>query len=360
MRICIMRILQLHSNYITYKPVQKEIIEAEETELNERKFEDLVVIFTAVEKGDNGLVAKKALDEVFTFIKKLKVNKILIYPYAHLSNNLAPPKIALNVIKTMASYAIELGLESHLAPFGWTKQFTISIKGHPLAEQSRVVTPFDITEKIDEKEPISEAVKAEEKLKSFWFILQPGGELIPSEEFKFSTDQNFGKFVQYELSKLRTSQEMPPHVILMKRLEIADYEPGSDPGNVRWYPKGRFIKSLLERFVTTEMITYGAMEVETPVMYDSNHPTLKEYLNRFPARQYILKSEDKELFLRFAACFGQFLMIHDSQISYKHLPLKIYELTQKDWTEIMGYNPSYFKNESLPVETITWYLERLG
>ena len=115
---------------------------------------------------------------------------------------------------------------------------------------------------------------------------------------------------------------------LMKRLEIADYEPGSDPGNIRWYPKGRMIKSLLEQYVTARVAAYGGMEVETPIMYDFNHPSLKSYLNRFPARQYTLKSEDKELFLRFAACFGQFLMAHDAQISYKQLPIKLYELTR--------------------------------
>jgi len=41
-----------------------------------------------------------------------------------------------------------------------------------------------------------------------------------------------------------------------------------------------------------------------------------------------LKSEDKVLFLRFAACFGQFLMVHDAQFSYRQMPLKVYELTR--------------------------------
>jgi threonyl-tRNA synthetase len=70
------------------------------------------------------------------------------------------------------------------------------------------------------------------------------------------------------------------------------------------------------------------MEVETPVMYDLQHPSLASYLHRFPARQYILKSDDKEFFLRFSACFGQFLLASDAQISYRQLPLKIYELTR--------------------------------
>jgi len=323
-----MRILQLHSNFIEYTPVQKEIANAEEAEKKAKRIEEIVVLFTAVEKGDNTRVAEKAIGEVQSFLKKLKVNKILVYPYAHLSSNLAKPSEALTVVKAMEKYAKEKGIETYRAPFGWNKQFTISIKGHPLAEQSRVILPVEVKEGEAEKEKVSEALKAEEKLKSSWYILEPSGKMTPVEEFNFKGDKELEEFSKYEITKVRASQQMPPHVLLMKRLEIADHEPGSDPGNLRWYPKGRLIKSLLEQFVTAKMAEYGAMEVETPVMYDFQHPSLADYLNRFPARQYVLKSEDKELFLRFAACFGQFLMVHDTQFSYRHMPLKVYELTR--------------------------------
>jgi threonyl-tRNA synthetase len=319
-----MRILQLHSNFIEYKPIQKEIAIAEEAQKKPLRLEDIVVLFTAVEEGDDTTVAKKAIDQAQTFLEKLKVNRILIYPYAHLSSNLAKPAEALKIVKTMEAYAKEKDIETYRAPFGWNKQFTISIKGHPLAEQSRAILPTEIKK----AEKVSEAVKAEEKLESFWYILQPDGKMMPVEEFNFKGHDNLEKFAKHEISKVRASQQMPPHVLLMKRLEIADYELGSDPGNIRWYPKGRLIKSLLEQFVTAKMVEYGAMEVETPVMYDYQHPSLADYISRFPARQYLLKSEDKELFLRFAACFGQFLMIHDAQFSYKHMPLKVYELTR--------------------------------
>ena len=321
-----MRILQLHSNFIQYKPIQKEIALAEEAEKGEKRLEELVVLFTAVEKGDNKNVAIKAIDEVQAFLKKLKVNRILIYPYAHLSSNLASPAEALEIVKKMEIYAKKIGLETYRAPFGWNKQFTVSVKGHPLAEQSRVILPIAGQKK--KEESVSAAVEAEEKMKSLWYILKPGGKMVPVEEFDFKGHENLQKFARYELSKVRASQQMPPHVTLMKKLEIADYEPGSDPGNIRWYPKGRLVKSLLEQLVNTKMTEYGAMEVETPIMYDFNHPSLADYINRFPARQYILKSENKTLFLRFAACFGQFLMIHDTQFSYKQMPLKLYELTR--------------------------------
>lgn len=330
-----MRILQLHSNFIEYKPVQKEISIAEEAEKKPVRFEEIVVLFTAVEEGDDELVAQKAVGEVCAFLAKLKVNRILIYPYAHLSNDLAKPTEALTVVKTMETYARQKGVETFRAPFGWNKQFTISIKGHPLAEQSRQINAVKKAagkaeakkeEKADDQ--VSEAAKAEEKLESFWHVLQPDGKMTTVEDFNFKGHENLEKFAKYEISKVRASQQMPPHVTLMRKLEIADYEMGSDPGNIRWYPKGRLIKSLLEQYVTSKMTEYGAMEVETPIMYDSHHPSLADYLNRFPARQYLLKSEDKELFLRFAACFGQFLMVHDAQFSYKHMPLKIYELTR--------------------------------
>lgn len=32
-----------------------------------------------------------------------------------------------------------------------------------------------------------------------------------------------------------------------------------------------------------------------------------------------------------------------------------YEVTQKEWMDIMGTNPSQFKGDSLPVETVNWY-----
>jgi threonyl-tRNA synthetase len=321
-----MRILQLHSSFIEYKPVRKEIASAEVAEKKPIRLEEIVVLFTAVEDGDDEAAAQEAIDEIQAFLRTLKTNRILIYPYAHLSSNLAKPTEALRVLKTLEASAKGKGIETYRAPFGWNKQFTISIKGHPLAEQSRAYAPQK-GQKPGAGE-VSEAAKAEEKLESVWCILEPNGKMTPVEDYSFKGNESLERFAKYEISKVRASQQMPPHVLLMKRLEIADYEMGSDPGNIRWYPKGRMIKSLLEQFVTSKMIEYGAMEVETPIMYDFHHPSLADYLNRFPARQYLLKSEDKELFLRFAACFGQFLMVHDAQFSYRQMPLKIYELTR--------------------------------
>ncbi len=321
-----MRILQLHTNYIEYTPIKKEIATAEPTQKKPHRLNEIIVLFTCVEKNDNTTVAKQAINEIKNSIQKLKTNKILIYPYAHLSSNLAKPTDALTILKTMEKYAKDADIETYRSPFGWNKQFTLSIKGHPLAEQLREISPTK--KKKPEEEKVSAAVKADETQKSTWFILQPNGKLVPVERFDFKKHLMLQKFAQYEIAKVRAVQQIPPHVTLMKRLGIAGYEPGSDPGNFRWPPKGRLIKALLEQYVTQKVVEYGGMEVETPVMYDLQHPSLADYIERFPARQYIVKSEDRDLFLRFAACFGQFLLTHDTQISYKQLPFRIYEMTK--------------------------------
>lgn len=31
------------------------------------------------------------------------------------------------------------------------------------------------------------------------------------------------------------------------------------------------------------------------------------------------------------------------------------EVTKKEWGEVTGWNPSTFKGDNLPVETVTWY-----
>jgi threonyl-tRNA synthetase len=317
-----MRILQTHVDYIEYEPVRKEIESAETTEMKKVKIEDALVLFTSVEKGDNASTGIKAMDEVKEFMDKVKCSNILLYPFAHLSRELCKPKEALEVLNAMEKRAKELGIKVSRAPFGWNKAMEIKIKGHPLAEQLRVFGPMQ------EAEVESKAIKEEEKVISSWYILEPSGKLTPAKNFDYSKHANLKKFVDYEVSKSRAVHQMPPHITIMKRLELVDNEPGSDPGNMKFMPKGRLIKSLIEQWVTQKVSDYGGMEVETPVMYDYEHPALKEYLNRFPARQYIVQSAKKDFFLRFSACFGQFLLMANSNISYKDLPMRIYELTR--------------------------------
>ncbi len=314
-----MRILQLHCDKIEYTPTEKEIKSAEETDLATRKFDEVVVAFVAVEEGDDSSVAKKAIQEISESMNKVGCKKLLLYPYAHLSSKLASPNSALNVLKEMQSLA--QGLDVSRAPFGWTKSFMIQVKGHPLAETSKIITAKD-------EDETSEAVKAESKIKSFWNIMTPDGIMHDFKDFDFSKHKQLEALSKYESDKKRSIDESSPHVKLMKKMAIADYEPASDSGNLRFYPNGRLIKSLIENYVSEKIREYGGIEVETPIMYDSHHPSMESYFNRFPARQYSINAEGKHLFLRFSACFGQFLMASDFRMSYRNMPVRLYEITR--------------------------------
>ena len=315
-----MRILQLHCDKIEYTPTKKEISSAEDIEPKTVRLEEIVVCFLAIEKDDDDAVIQNAALQIEESMKKIGCKKLLLYPYAHLSADLASPTTAISLLDSLEKSFNEVDV-TH-APFGWTKSYEMKVKGHPLAESSKIITAES------KKEKTSDALNSESKIKSYWYILSPDGKMNEFTKFDFSQHKKLEKLAKYESAKKRTTDEPPPHVALMKKLAIADYEPASDQGNMRYFPNGRLIKSQIEQFVTDKVRDYGGYEVETPIMYDSHHPSMESYFNRFPARQYSIDSEGKHLFLRFAACFGQFLMAHDFQMSYKNLPYRLYELTR--------------------------------
>jgi len=322
-----MRILLLHSDFIEYQPISKEIQTAEDIpSKSKEKIDEVIVALIAVEKDDDESIIGDVCKELKTYGETIKCDNLLIYPYAHLSSDLATHSKAHALLISIEKQTGDLFKNVNRAPFGWTKSFNIKIKGHPLAEHAKTIQKKSASKTESTAESI--ALKSEDVLNSTWYVLVPGRSLIPINDYTFEKESLFKKLADYELSKKRTVVEVPPHVKLMKRLAIADYEPSSDGGNMRYYPKGRLMKSLIETYVTKMIHEYGGIEVETPVMYDSNHPSIHSYFNRFPARQYSVQSDNKQLFLRFAACFGQFLMAKDFQISYKQLPLKLYELAR--------------------------------
>ena len=329
-----MRILMLHSDEFSYHVTDKTSAVGKGHELAEElqsgQAGDSLVVFCCSEKGDEkGVesVASQVAESAASHARRVKTDTVVVYPYAHLSSNLSSPRIATKVLDRIYDLLRkEEDLNIKRSPFGYYKGFSVKCKGHPLSELAQTVVP-QAGKKKKEDESGNEAIESEKKLKSEWFIAEAGQQMVPADGYNFKKRKNLKKLYSYESEKDRSVVEPPAHIELMKRLELVDYEPGSDPGNFRWYPKGLLVKQLCEELVSEIIADYGGMRVETPIMYDYQHPKLSRYLQRFPARQYVLLSEDKEYFLRFAACFGQYLIQHDMQLSYRHLPCRLYELT---------------------------------
>jgi threonyl-tRNA synthetase len=325
-----MKLLFIHSDLIEFEAKKPALPDAGELpeELESGRLEDALVVFFSVESGDTAAedaVVERALEHVEDVAGQVNTDRVAVYPYAHLSEDLAPPDAADRIGTTFRERVEGAGYETIEAPFGWYKRFHIESKGHPMSELSRSVTAEEAEEELAERE--SEALEAEEELESHWYVLTPDGDLTAADAFDFSDHPDLETFYEYETAGSREASSEPAHVELMQDLELVDYEPASDGGNFRWYPKGYMIKDLLETRVSALVKDAGGMRVETPIMYDHDHEGLSKYLDRFPARQYVLQSEDKEFFLRFAACFGQYLIGHDATMSYRNLPMRLYELT---------------------------------
>ena len=103
-----MRILLLHSNYIEFQAIKKEITTAEDSDTDLKRFDDLVVLFTCIEKGDNDSTIENAVTIIKNSLNTLKVSRILVYPYAHLSKDLPKPSVAFEILTSFKNSLITL------------------------------------------------------------------------------------------------------------------------------------------------------------------------------------------------------------------------------------------------------------
>ncbi len=328
-----MRILLIHAAKFSFHVTEKTSAVSSLAELPESQRSGSVgeslVAYLASEKIDEknvDSVARQAATTIANHAREVGAKDVMLYPYAHLSSDLSSPRVATKVLAKIAELMRENDdLTIHEAPFGFYKGFEIECKGHPLSELAKTIVPEK--EGAAKEKDASEALQAEKKLESEWCIMSPDGASCQACDFDFDGCSSAKLMYDYEISGTRASDEPPPHIEIMRRQELVDYEPASDGGNFRWYPNGELVKLLSEEHVSNLLSEYGAMRVETPIMYDYQHPNLMSYLKRFPARQYVVLSENKEFFLRFAACFGQYLMQHDMQLSHRMLPVRLFEIS---------------------------------
>jgi threonyl-tRNA synthetase len=322
-----MRILQLHVNYVEYEPIKKEISKAEEAEKKKYRFEDLLLLLTCVEKKDDIEIGKKAVEDVKDFLEKLKINKILIYPFAHLSSEIAEPEEALKIIKEMEIYAKSLGIETYRAPFGWNKALTISVKGHPLAEQSRAYT----RESLKEEKPV--------EMKKEYLILTEDGKLYKPEEYEFKEgEEDFRALVEKEALGIESKgRGKPKYIKFMKRFGF-DWEPMSDVGHMRFGPEASLIFDLVADYSQKLIQSLGipVYTIKGSNMFNMGIDAIKEHANLFGSRMYKVNVENKSFVMRYAACFQQFAVIRNWQISYKHLPFGAFEVADSYRLEQSG------------------------
>ncbi|QLH78249.1 threonine--tRNA ligase [Halosimplex rubrum] len=327
-----MRLLFVHSDHLEFEAREEagpdDLAETEGVPM-EGRMEECVTAFVSVESDDeadlDGVVAN-ATDELRDVTGQLNTNRVVLYPYAHLSDDLASPDAAKAVMRDLESELEGEGYEVLRAPFGWYKAFEVACKGHPLSELSRHVSAHR-----DEAGGAAGAGDGEgepDREPSEWRMLWPDGTAEDAVAAKSAVSEDMRAFVESEVEGVTASPgEEPPHVELMREKSLAGYDELSDVGNLRWYPRGKLVRDSLVEYVNDLVVDYGGMPVETPVMYDLGARAIDEHAGKFGERQYRFESGDRRMMLRFAACFGQFSIMRDMHIAESDLPLRIYELS---------------------------------
>ena len=368
-----MKILLIHSQDV-------EVVKNKEATSNPQEFsEDLIkmeglilVCFTSVEDQDTydtNLIAKQGADEIETAILQITgfpdkvrerneeireynqkiekgelkgkpkkiveltkdrevyhVDKVLVYPWAHLSKFLSSEENAMEVCPKIAKNLNDRGIEAKFSPFGWYKSFKINCLGHEMAEMYR---------------DVKLAIKPEEQIKNsvFKIITISGKELdlkiINENEVVFPkeiTDKDYRSFLKSELGSRKVDKAIEPiHIKMMKEFELVDFDPNTDAGNLRWYTKGVIMKNLIKNFIEERLIDYGAILIDTPIMYTVKKKKLTAQTARFPARSYWLESGKDRYLLRYASDFLLFDLFSQMNLKPHYLPLKAYEYEQYDF-----------------------------
>ncbi|MEM4575867.1 MAG: threonine--tRNA ligase [Candidatus Nezhaarchaeales archaeon] len=332
-----MKLLLIHADTMSYEVKEKAVEEAEEI-INDRQsgtFENALVVFTAVEEEDvraPEIVVNTASEEIMNIFNDVKAEVLVLYPYAHLSSNLARPREALDILVKLEEKLKSHGIKVSRAPFGWYKAFKIACKGHPLSELSKTIKP---------EVKVTEAIKREVE-EGYYVLIEPTGEIV---ELDRETPYNDKAVSKYPLIKrlimnergLKSKKGTPPHIKLMQKLELVDYEPASDVGHFKFLPKGALIKHLLEELAMDIAVNdVGATVVETPMIYRLSVPDIAEQASRFLERDYRFKMDNEEFTLRFAGDFGLFSMMKKVTMSHRQLPLRIYELSHSFRLEKRG------------------------
>lgn len=307
-----MRILTLHCDYIKFKALKKAVKDIEDSTDKEGEVKECLVVLTSVEQGDNEQTIKQLVEAVEKTAKEVKTDKIVLYPYAHLSSNLAKPVIALEVLQKAESN-LKKNFKVTRAPFGYYKEFEFKCKGHPLAELSKT---------------FSSSGDVEIKSK------------IVSKEEPVDTSKLLN---QISRSKLDTSKlKDNDHRILGQRLDLFSFNEAS-PGNPFFHPKGQIIFNELIKLSRELQGELGYQEVNTPQVFDTKLWKVSGHWEHYKDNMFLTEYEGRSSGLKPMNCPGHMLLYKTNNHSYKDLPLRLSEYGGLHRVELSGVLNGLFR-----------------
>ena len=308
-----MRILTIHADFIEFEAKKKAFPGAEQgIKEGKQRVEECLVVFTAVEKNDEANleeITKKYVQEIKNIAQQVNAKNIVLYPYAHLSSDLAAPQKAEQLLKD-AEKILHEKYKVTRAPFGWYKAFDISCKGHPLSELSRVLSV-------------------------------EGGKKVTEKE---ATSEELGSLLKHiSRSRLDTSKlQANDHRILGQRLDLWSFNETA-PGMVFWHNKGLIIKNLLIEYWRNVHRKNGYQEIATPQIMDKKLWQVSGHWDKYKENNFVTKYEGRDALIKPMNCPGGMLVYKTSPKSYKDLPLRVAELGIVHRQELSGVLAGLFR-----------------
>jgi threonyl-tRNA synthetase len=122
--------------------------------------------------------------------------------------------------------------------------------------------------------------------------------------------------------------QLANYMKILRSLEIVDYEPASNPGNFRFYPRGALMFLLIKDLMESEASSnFGSLSVLTPMIYSYENAAIQGQAGQFYDRLYkVYGSEpDENLILRFNGDVGCFEAMKAGIISHRQLPFRVHE-----------------------------------
>lgn len=304
-----MRIITLHCDYIRFKPLKKAIKNPEEIASDkEQEIKEPLVVLTAVEQGDTEMQVDALVESVKKTAGEVKAKNIVLYPYAHLSSQLAPPDLALKRVLQAQAELQKAGFSVTHAPFGYYKEFELKCKGHPLSELSK------------EFRAQAEDVKGEHK------IIE-----VKAEKDAVKT-LNVLSQTKLDTSKLKEND----HRIIGQKLGLFMFNESS-PGAPYWLPHGVTVYNELIRFWREEHEKAGYKETMTPLINKKDLYLVSGHWEHYKENMFIADMNDDGVYcLKPMNCPNAMLIFKSQTRSYKDLPLRLSDTDRLHRFELSG------------------------
>jgi len=290
-----MKLLLIHADYLEWQVTKKAVRNPEETSLEVQRTEEPLVVFAAAEKADEKAPDKVAAEAVKAIIEvknQVKPRNLVVYPYAHLSSDLASPGVALKILKIIERELAKVA-PTKRAPFGWYKRFTLKAKGHPLAELSKTIS--------------AEGAVKKKRAQPVKIVLDRKG--LPPQD----------------------------HRILGEDLKLFTFADEIGAGLPLWMPYGATVRHQLVEYMRAIEMRYGYTYVHTPDISKGAVYEASGHLPYFADSMYSpIDIDGQEYYLRPMNCPHHHMIFRKLVNSYRDLPLRLAEAGTVYRNELSG------------------------